>query len=899
VPPPDDSTPLDVERVQELLWQLLQQPPDGQASWLAAQDISDAERDELRSLASHHTAAGTRFERPLVARPTESGQRLLAVAQGELPERIGGYRILRRLGSGGMGSVYEAEQEHPRRTVALKVMDRGLTSASARRRFAFESEALARLRHPGIAQVYEAVAPDEGGAGAPWFAMEFVPGARSLIDWAAAGERSLPERLCLFAEVCDAVHHGHQRGVIHRDLKPANILVTDEGRPKVIDFGVARMSEPGAGTGSETMAGQLMGTLGNMAPEQILGDPDEIDTRADVYALGTVLYELLTGRPAYALSGKSVPEATRIVTSEVPPRPSSLDARLAGDLDAIVLTAMERDRDRRYNSAAGLAADIRRHLSDEPILARRPTLGYQFQRFARRNKVVVTASAVVLLALIAASAVSLAFAWRAEEQARAAELARGHESLARTAAESALDAEADARFSAEAALAEARAARRDAEAAHTEALLARDDERVQREAAQTAQAQAEQFSTRLDATIQFLLEDVFSKPYEEFASLGRKVTIMDALDLAAADVGDIGDPWTEAEVRTFFGHAYIAVGRPLDAAQHLRRALALRAGLEGVPQPRPLQTLHDLAEAEQFAGNYETARELHDEILARVEGEGRAGSLDHAEALEACAILLRDLGQIEEALSRRQHAGEIFTRIYGPDHPKAVSNTIGRAVLQRLRGEPARTAELLPQTITAMLSWSPVPQEELAHAATELGSALIQLGRLDDAQPLLEEALAIRRRMLEPDHPSVAHGIVALGGLHHARGEFDRAAALYDEAIVIYRERFGAGHIFLAVVLSNRGKALLAGGRVEEAVTPLEQSLAGLREGGLLLQDQGREASDSLAQAYLQLDRRDDAARLLGELLAAIKAADQPQYNEWKASLERAIAGLRRESGEP
>lgn len=432
-PPP--PAPLDPERSQELLWQALQQPEDQRQKWLAAQRLSPAERAEVASLLSHHAEADSSLFRSPVARPTESGERLLGLAAGKLPEFIGGYRVLRVIASGGMGTVYEAEQESPRRTVALKVMDRGLASPGARRRFGFEAEALALLRHPGIAQIYEAVAPGEDATGTPWFAMEHVPGAETLTDYANAEGLDLHARLSLFAEVCDAVQHGHSKGVIHRDLKPANILVNEDGRPKVIDFGVARLAHPTHGTAGETQVGQLVGTLGSMAPEQLLGSPDAIDIRADVYALGTVLYELLARRPPWVVIHKPVLEATRLVLETEPRRLTSVDAKLPLDAEVIVATAMARDRERRYASAAALADDVRRLIGGRPIAARPPSLAYLLSRFAARHRLLVGAAALVLVALVTSTVVSLRFAWEAERQANAAELARAEEAEARSAAE--------------------------------------------------------------------------------------------------------------------------------------------------------------------------------------------------------------------------------------------------------------------------------------------------------------------------------------------------------------------------------------------------------------------------------------------------------------------------------
>ena len=238
-------------------------------------------------------------------------------AEALVGETVGGYRIKRVIAAGGMGVVYEAQQEQPRRVVALKVMRAGLASRSALRRFEYEAQLLARLRHPGVAQVYEAGTHDDGRARVPWFAMEYIPGALDLVSYAVKNKLSTEQRLELMAKVCEAVQHGHQKGIIHRDLKPANILVDTSGQPKVIDFGVARATDSDlALTAMQTDVGQLIGTLQYMSPEQCEADPHDLDMRSDVYALGVVLYELLTGALPYRVSQKTVMESARTICEE-------------------------------------------------------------------------------------------------------------------------------------------------------------------------------------------------------------------------------------------------------------------------------------------------------------------------------------------------------------------------------------------------------------------------------------------------------------------------------------------------------------------------------------------------------------------------------------------------------
>ncbi|HET9216827.1 MAG TPA: serine/threonine-protein kinase [Terriglobia bacterium] len=312
---------------------------------------------------------------------------------------IGCYRILRRIGEGGMAFVFEAQQEYPHRTVALKLIKPGLTSLELLRRFEQESNALGRLQHHGIAQVYEAGTADTGFGPQPYFAMELIRG-KTLLDYAESRALSTRDRLEMFAKICDAVHHAHQRGVIHRDLKPGNILVDETGQPKVLDFGVACPTDSNTPSTLRTSIGQLVGTLPYMSPEQALADPLELDTRSDVYSLGVILYELLSARLPYN-TGKLIHQAIQTIREEDPVRLSSINRNYRGDIETIVAKALEKDKTRRYSSAADLSADIQRHLKDEPIVARPPSTSYQLAIFARRHRGVVAGVVGFLLVLAA------------------------------------------------------------------------------------------------------------------------------------------------------------------------------------------------------------------------------------------------------------------------------------------------------------------------------------------------------------------------------------------------------------------------------------------------------------------------------------------------------------------
>jgi non-specific serine/threonine protein kinase/serine/threonine-protein kinase len=365
----------------------------------------------------------------------------------QAPVSIGRYRILRVIGEGGMGIVYEAEQDQPRRTVALKIIKLGIATPELLRRFEQESQALGRLQHPGIAQIYEAGTVDTGFGPQPYFAMEFIRG-KSPRDYAESNRLSTRQRLEIMVKICHAVQHAHQRGLIHRDLKPGNILVDDNGQPKILDFGVARVTDSDTRSTQQTDIGQLIGTLAYMSPEQALADPMDIDTRSDVYALGVILYELLTGRLPYTIS-KKLHEALQAIREEDPARLSAVNRTYRGDIETIVAKSLEKDRTRRYASAAELAADIQRYMNDEPIVARPPSATYQMQKFTRRHKALVVGVAAVFVVMIGGVVASR---WEAKGARRDRDLAiaaRNERDVALRAAVAdknlALEAEAKAR----------------------------------------------------------------------------------------------------------------------------------------------------------------------------------------------------------------------------------------------------------------------------------------------------------------------------------------------------------------------------------------------------------------------------------------------------------------------
>jgi hypothetical protein len=407
------------ERVQEVFTLARTAPPEQRAGVLDEACGEDAAlRAEVVSLLQHADQAGEGFLEPRVRRPVDDDT-VPAWAKSMLGRQLGRYTVVGLIGHGGMGCVFEARQERPARAVALKVLPPGFGGRTALARFRLEPEVLGRLQHPHIAQVYEAgVHQDEHGS-VPYFAMELIPDAEPLGTYVDRAGLALRDRLALFAKVCDGVHHGHQKGVIHRDLKPGNILVGRDGAPKVIDFGVARSTDADILlTTQQTQAGDLVGTLRYMSPEQCDGDSGAIDTRSDVYALGVVLYELLTGASPYDIANATVYTAIRTIKEATPRPPGQVQRQLRGDLEAIVLKALEKEPARRYGSALELAGDLRRYLAGEPVTARAPSTAYIVGRWIQRRPWQALTGVATLLVVIFALVTALV--WQAWGDAQAA-----------------------------------------------------------------------------------------------------------------------------------------------------------------------------------------------------------------------------------------------------------------------------------------------------------------------------------------------------------------------------------------------------------------------------------------------------------------------------------------------
>ena len=373
---------------------------------------------------SSSSAAGSPSEPPPVTGESDTVAEAEEAQAGlKLPKEIGGYQITRILGMGGMSVVYGALQKQPRRPVALKVMKSDASAERALHRFRREVEILGRLNHPCIAQVYDAGTHDDGTVVRPFFVMEYVPSAKTILQYADDKDLSLEERLKLFVKVCAAIEHGHRNKIVHRDLKPSNILIDISGMPKIIDFGVARALELDVTSQTmQTEVGRLVGTVQYMSPEQVNAGLSDIDTRSDVYSLGVLMYKFITGRHPYNLEGLPVFTAVQMICEVMPPRPCDVRPDLPGDLETILLKAMEKDRFRRYRTAGSLGRDLVRFLAHKPINARRASLGYRSRLlFLRHRTLFLSAAAVLLITGLAAVIVMGSFSamQKQSEQAQA------------------------------------------------------------------------------------------------------------------------------------------------------------------------------------------------------------------------------------------------------------------------------------------------------------------------------------------------------------------------------------------------------------------------------------------------------------------------------------------------
>jgi serine/threonine protein kinase len=666
---------------------------------------------------------------------------------------VGHFTIKRVIGEGGMGSVYEAMQETPRRVVALKMIRSGVTSRSARRRFQYEVQTLARLHHPGIAQIYEAGMTDDGEGGVPWFAMEYLAGARILTHYAEDKKLDVRQRLALFARICDAAHHGHQKGIIHRDIKPGNILVTSRGDPKIIDFGVARSIDSDmAVTTLQTNVGALIGTMQYMSPEQCDADPHDIDVRSDVYALGVVLFELLTQHTPYDITNRPIHEAARIVREDPPTKPSTITRVLRGDVETICLKALEKDRDRRYQSAVELRQDIERYLDDEPITARRPTLTYHLKLLYKRHRAPAVLS-ILLVVLLVLGVVALSML--ATRQAAA--LQEAHRQAIRSQS---IISGVMSMLSPEAA---------------TEELWERD---------RTFESVIDHAAVKLDGRLDDIdTEDAASIAAAFSLALTHSYLSIDAADKARTRVDTAMRVLTDwypdtapelSDARTMSIVTSFAQGHEALAVRAGREWVAVKADLIGRHSPDTLGTAYEIAEKIRNHGQPDVAAQLIGELIEDMTSEQFQSNGPGRDALYfLCSSPTKEPPPTLMTIIDR------LAPIGATDlEPPLITMLLQNAwELGHTGGHPEEALELLQRLQPSLDRFAPnenLPRWERIYR----GETLHLLGRHDESTQLLE-----RQIEMDQNDPTISveyreYAIEKLAAIYDAMGRTDEAAAI-------------------------------------------------------------------------------------------------------------------------
>ena len=726
---------------------------------------------------------------------------------------IGRYKILEEIGQGGFGLVFLAEQREPvRRNVALKIIKLGMDTRQVIARFEAERQALAMMDHPHIAKVLDAGTTETGR---PYFVMELVRG-EPITHYCDKHNVATRERLALFMQVCSAIQHAHQKGVIHRDIKPSNILVTlQDGKPfpKVIDFGIAkalhtRLTEETV----FTQHGQLVGTPEYMSPEQAEMSGLDVDTRTDIYSLGAVLYELLTGALPYdpeSLRAKGLSEIHRIIREVDPVKPStrlsslgdktdeiarhhaaeiaSLQRQIRGDLDWIVLKAMAKDRTRRYETANGLRLDIQRHLDDEPVLARRPSTGYRLSKFVRRNRVGVVSGAVVALGLVLSTVIAV------------------------MGMVSALDA--------------ANEARRERDAARA----ARVAEAEQRERAEVAEQDAKQEASRARAVSGFL-QDVLAapSPYRE----GRDVRVEDLLKLASSSASDAlaGQPEEEAIIRRTLGLTYASLGLLAEADIEYQRAIDLfgRAGDE-FWRDRARTLLHRariLNEQQRWDELIQLAGPLHE--------QAKALDPPDAELLEVAAL------EVAGALRRSQR-------------------------------DPSRAAELYRDALDSQVARLGESDPATMRTMSGLGLCLVELNEFAEGTALLRRVLSYRRRALGEHHPTTLTSMDQVGWALVERQDYSSAERLLREGRDLHRRVWGTDHPYTLQIEMNLARALIGLEQWEDVLAVAQPAFETQRR--QFGDEHGRTLAlaNHLATALIELGRTAELVEVCEIILLALR----------------------------
>jgi eukaryotic-like serine/threonine-protein kinase len=843
----------------DLFHQALDRPETERSAFLAAAGAEEELRREVEELLASHRRAEAGDGAELLATGWAAGavdDPAAAPSPGgdgeaEIGTRLGAYRLVAELGSGGMGVVYLAERDDGEleRRVAVKLLPPGLGTAAALARFREERQILARLDHPDIARLIDA---GTSAGGRPYFVMEQVDGEP--IDLSCRRRRlALADRVRLVARVCRAVHAAHQNLVVHRDIKPGNVLVTADGAPKLLDFGIAKRLD-GDGAAPATVGPWRPMTPEYASPEQLRGEP--VSTATDVYGLGVLLYELLTGVHPFRTPGTAPHEVARRICETRPVRPSAavaagaagLDApperlarRLRGDLDAIVLAAMHPEPARRYASAERLAEDLERFLDGRPVVARADSLAYRAGKFVRRHRLAVAAAVLVVLLLAGFAAAMAVQSARVERQRVEAERERRR-------------AERVSSFLVE--LFEVSyPTREQARSVTARELLDRGAERIAAGLEDEPEVEA-----RLLATI--------ANVYDQLGLYAEARPLLERrLELARALHGDEHPEVAEA-------HSQLAInawrrGDYAVAESLHERVIALRRRLLGTDAPEVADSLNALAAMLHEAGEYARAETAHRAALAIRRARFGEESWQVSQSLGNLGWLLHDRGRFAEAEELYRRALALNRRLFGDEHRWVAQGWSNLALLHHDRGELDAAAEVYVRAWEMdrrLLGEEKHP--DLAIHLHNQARLWHDRGDLERAERLYREALELRRAALPDDHSAIATSLAGLGRLLTDRGELAAAESLLRDALARRRAALAPGNWHIAEAESLLGACLFAAGRPAEAAPLLTAGLAAMesqRGDGDLRVRQARErvaaltaprpARTAMAQAVLERAR--------------------------------------------